>query len=89
MHGARGNNPDQLAIAAQRETNVKQPPRIGVAESMEPDFVGTMADILHDQQRLVKEDLLGFRLADLMLFDAFAALMAVRLWVRTETEADA
>lgn len=24
MHGARRNNPDQLAVAAQRETDVKQ-----------------------------------------------------------------
>jgi hypothetical protein len=26
VHGARGNNPDQLAVATQRETDVKQPP---------------------------------------------------------------
>jgi hypothetical protein len=49
VHGARRNNPDQLAVAAQRETDVKQPPRICVSESMQPDLRGTMTDILHDQ----------------------------------------
>ena len=56
MHGARRNNPDQLAVAAQRETDVKQPPRICVSESVQPDLIRTMAGILHDQQGFIKED---------------------------------
>ena len=76
MHGARGNNPDQLAVAAQRETNVKQPSRIGLSESMQPDLIRTMSDIRYDQQRFVKENLLGFCLAHRMLVDALRLLPA-------------
>jgi hypothetical protein len=39
---------------------------------MLPDLFRTMADILYNQERLVKEELLGFRLAHVMLFDAFS-----------------
>ena len=77
MHSARGNNPDQAAIATQRETDVKQPPRICVSESMQPDLIRTMAGILNDQQGFIKEDLLGFCLAHVMLFDTFAAVTFV------------
>ena len=49
MYGARRNNPDQLAVAAQRETDVKQPILICVSESIQPDLIRTMADILYNQ----------------------------------------
>jgi len=84
VHGARGNNPDQLAVAAQRETNVKQPSRIGLSESMQPDLIRTMSDIRYDQQRFVKENLLGFCLAHRMLVDAFAAVTCPRPEERAE-----
>jgi hypothetical protein len=74
VHGARGNSPDQLAIATQRETYVKQPPRVCVSGSMQPDLIKTIADIPYDQQRFVREDLLSFCLAHVMLFNAFAAV---------------
>jgi hypothetical protein len=41
VHGARGNNPDQLAVAAQREIDVKQPSSIDLSESMQPDLIRT------------------------------------------------
>jgi len=34
-----------------------------------------MADILHDQQRIVEKDLLGFALADIVLFDTLASIL--------------
>jgi hypothetical protein len=73
VHGARRNNPDQLAVAAQRETDVKQPPRIYVSESMQPELIRTMAGILYDQQGFIKEDLLGLCLAHVMLSMASSA----------------
>jgi hypothetical protein len=60
----RENNPDQLAVAA----------RICVSESMQPDLIRTMADILYDQQRFVKENLFGFCLAHRTLFDGFCGI---------------
>ena len=77
MHSARGNNSDQLAIATQRKTYVKQPPRVCLSQPMQPDLIRTMADILYDQQRFAKEDLLGFCLAHVMFFEAFAAVSFV------------
>ncbi len=56
---------------------MKQPARVRVSESMQPGFPRTMADIFHDQQRFVEEDLLGFCLAHVMLFDAFSAVTFV------------
>ena len=44
---------------------------------MQPRLPNTVTDILHDQQGLVKEDLLSFRLAHLMLFDTLAAVALV------------
>ena len=60
-----------------RETDVKQSPRIRASESMQPSLARTMADILQDQQWIVEEDLLGFSLAHVMFFDAFAIITFV------------
>lgn len=55
MHGARGNDSDQLAIATQRETYVKQSHRVCLSEAMQPNLIRTMADILDDQRGLLKK----------------------------------
>ena len=74
MHGPRRNHPDQPAIAAQREADVKWPPVIGVAKSLQSELMNTVANILDDQKRIVEKDLLGFRLSNTMLLDTLAAI---------------
>ncbi len=44
---------------------------------MQSELANTMAYILDDQQRIVEKDLLSFRLTDVMLFDALAAIAFV------------
>jgi len=39
--------------------------------------MNTVPDILDDQERIVEEDLLGFTLPDIMLFDALAAIALI------------
>jgi uncharacterized protein (UPF0218 family) len=46
MHGPRRNHSDKLAITAQREADVKQPPG-----SLQSEFAHTVANILDDQSR--------------------------------------
>ena len=57
--------------------SVKQSSGIGATQSMQSRLAGTMTDIVDDQQWVVEEDLLRFRLADVMLFDALAAVAYV------------
>jgi hypothetical protein len=75
VHGVRGNNPDQLAIAAQRETDVKQPPRICVSESMQrlisEELCLTSSAISSGS---FKKTLLGSCLVHRMPVDAVAAV---------------
>jgi hypothetical protein len=53
---------------------MKQSPGVRAAQGMQSHFANTVADILDDQQRVVKKDLLGFSLADVMFFDTLAAI---------------
>ncbi len=48
---------------------MKQPLGVGTAQNVQSQLTNTMADILHDQQRIVEKDLLGLALADIVLFD--------------------
>jgi hypothetical protein len=56
---------------------VEQPPGVRAAKSLQPELARTVANILDDQQRVVEKDLLSFRLTDVMLFDALAAIAFV------------
>ena len=51
MHGPHRNHSDKLAITAQREADVKQPPGIRAAKSLQSEFAHTVANILDDQSR--------------------------------------
>ena len=77
MHRPRRNNPDQPAITAKREANVKQSPDVSVSESMQPNFVDAVVDIFDDHQRIIEEDLLGLRLAHIMLVGALAPIAII------------
>jgi len=44
---------------------------------MEPGLVNAVPDISDDQERIVEEDLLGFALANTVLFGALAAIAVV------------
>jgi hypothetical protein len=61
MHGPCGNHSDQSAITAQRETDVKQSPRVRAAKRLQSKLANTVASILNDQQWVVEKDLLSFR----------------------------
>ena len=50
---------------------------VGAAKSLQPKLANTVADILDDQQRVVEKDLLSFRLTDVVLFNALAAIAFV------------
>lgn len=53
---------------------MEQPPSIGAAQRLQPRLMNTVPNILDDQKRIVEEDLLGFTLANIVLFDALAAI---------------
>ena len=56
---------------------VKRSPGVRAAKSMQPHLKNAVASIFNYQQRIIEEYLLGFRLADIMLFDATAAIAFV------------
>ena len=56
---------------------MKQSAGVRAAKSLQPELTNTVANVLDDQQRVVEKDLLSFRLTDVMLFDALAAIAFV------------
>jgi hypothetical protein len=44
---------------------------------MEPNFLTAMPLVLHDKERLVKENLLGLDLADVVFVDALSAVAII------------
>jgi hypothetical protein len=78
-HCPRRNDPNEAACATQREGYVQQPASIRTSQRMQPWLRRAVPDILHDQERIIEEDLLGLALSDAMLGNALAPVVLVPL----------
>ncbi len=56
---------------------MQEPECIRPAQSMQAQLLRTVLFILKDQQRIVEEYLLGFRLRDIMLASVFAGVAMI------------
>src|SRR6516165_10026366 len=77
MHRAGRLDADHRVVVAQREGDVQHTSGIGTTQRMKARFATAMPLILCDQQRLVKENLLGLDLTHRVLVNALATVALV------------
>jgi len=77
MHHAGRNNTNQFPGAPQGESYMQQSSRIAICQGMKTRLFLTVSRIFKDKQGFIEKNLLRFRLIDVVLIRALAAIALV------------